>query len=811
MTTESFFGQLLRQYRKALDWTQAQLAAYAHCSVDTLRKIERGKLRPSSYLAAALADALHLPPEKRQEFIASARGLPRTGTTTTPHNLPVISNVFTGREAEITQLQHDLQDPQRRLMTITGLGGVGKTRLAVEVARRVLADFPDGVYFVPLAPVDSGKFLISAIAKVLNINLFNTVDPQSQLINHLKSRSLLLVLDNFEQLLNSLEDYVLQDILAEAPNVKLLVTSRERLHLHSEWLFELHGLAYPQENSDLIQPYPAVELFFQRAVQINPQFSLNDNVRIVAEICRRLHGLPLAIEMAVSWLRVMSYSQILEAITRDQALLITQTREMPARHRSLRAVFDHSWRLLTDEERRCLLPLAVFRGGFALEAAQAVADITPFILRQLVDKSLVRRNADDDYELHELLRQYLETHWSATEAEVVRDRHLQYYMEMVEKTSPLLEDDHNAVTMQRLERAFPNIRAALEWSLTSASRTLKGLSIIGAIYWYWQLGHVVEGQYWHESILARVPPETVTVEMARALHGASAMAFLQGNLALSEQRSQRSIHISRTINDINGLSNSVMGYGFILETRGEVEQAERAYQEVSLLLQQVGKPYLAVATFSRRCSLAISRGDIQQAEALIEQIAQLDPDGNVWAAGFLAFARGEKELFRGRYEAALHDLEQAAHDWQRIRDKLTIFLPRRRLAEALAQSGQLEAARQTYLDIYEQWKEVSNIVGMAAACCDLAHVLALMKRGDEAISYIHRGLELYRDADFEAGLSCALIKAAELYCQQGKPEQAAHFLGAAAVSPSVKHLSLYLPTWVDRDNTIECIDALSGE
>ena len=252
-------------------------------------------------------------------------------------------------------------------MTLVGPGGIGKTRLAIEAARQHVALFPDGVYFVPLAPVESPHLLASVIAEALSVSLSGSENASTQLVRALRDKRLLLVLDNFEHLLEGTG--LLTDLL-DAPNIKLVVTSRERLNLQEEWVEEVAGLAYPRGRlTGTPEAYAAVELFVQRAQQVQAGFSLADNTQAVVDICQRVEGMPLGLELAATWLRVMPCQEIAPQIERSLDFLTTAVRNVPERHRSVRAVLDHSWNLLSETERQVLARLSIFRGGFDLEAA----------------------------------------------------------------------------------------------------------------------------------------------------------------------------------------------------------------------------------------------------------------------------------------------------------------------------------------------------------------------------------------------------------------------------------------------------------
>jgi predicted ATPase len=403
-----------------------------------------------------------------------------------PHNLPPQTTPFVGRETELARIANYLETPDCRLLTLVGLGGVGKTRLALQAAAANLALFQDGVFFVSLTAVDSPEALVAHLAGALNFSPGGPLDPKAQLLNYLRSKEVLLALDNFEQLLSvpaggkqGGADWVIE-ILRAAPRVKVLTTSRERLNLQEEWVLEVGGLEYPQEDwimdserSSLFQPsnppvfqssslptlqpsnsYSAIALFIQLARRVQPDFTLSDaNQAEVIRLCRLLQGMPLGLELATTWLPVLSCTEIVAEIERDLDFLATSVRNVPDRHRSMRAVFESSWSLLSEPERNVLKRLSVFQGGFRREAALQVAGASLPLLLGLLNKSFVRRDATGRYDMHELIRQYAadKLAQSPLEKEQTKDQHCAYYAEFMRQRDGRLESTQQLETVREIE------------------------------------------------------------------------------------------------------------------------------------------------------------------------------------------------------------------------------------------------------------------------------------------------------------------------------------------------------------------------
>jgi len=348
--------------------------------------------------------------------------------TITLHNLPTDGTPFIGRELEIVEIVELLRDDQCRLLTLVGPGGMGKTRLAVEAVRHLTnADFEHSVYYVPLAPLTSVDNIVTTVIGMLGIVISDGDTPQQELVKFLNRRNLLLVMDNFEHVLEGTE--LIADILSNTPNVKVLVTSREALNLRVERIWQVRGMRFPSGSIiDDLEQYSALKLFIDRATWVSRDFSIDNQLDCVVRICQLVDGMPLGIELAASWLKSLACADIIQEIESGIDFLTTRTRDVPERHRSIRAVFDHSWDLLTTSERKVFPRLSVFRGGFTRDAAKYVAEADLMTLAGLVEKSMVRRDASGRYDIHELLRQYGEEQLVRVgKMEATRTHHAQYF------------------------------------------------------------------------------------------------------------------------------------------------------------------------------------------------------------------------------------------------------------------------------------------------------------------------------------------------------------------------------------------------
>jgi predicted ATPase/DNA-binding CsgD family transcriptional regulator len=658
------FGELLRQYRLAAGLTQGALAERAGLSVRGLSDLERGARRvPHPATVRRLVQVLNLSDVEREAVLAvrdrsaaeNASGARRTRSSAA---LLAPLTSFVGREHELDDVQRLLGDT--RLLTLTGTGGIGKTRLALHVASVVGPSFADGAVGVDLASLESPTLVPQAVAATLGVPENPGRPLLSMLADDLQKKQVLVVLDNCEHLLNAcaeLADYLLR----VCPDLKILATSREPLGIAGEVAWRVPSLAAPDLTGDLsiecLAQSDAVRLFLERATAVMPGFTLTDqNARAVSEVCQHLDGVPLAIELAAARVRVLAPAQIAERLDDRFGLLTGGSRTAPPRHQTLRAALAWSYDLLSAAERLLFDRLSVFAGGWSLEAAEGVASCErgtdPLAARtslldtlaSLVDKSLVLAEAGADgpirYRLLETLRQYGQERLTERgDAEASRRRHADFFLSLAEHAGQELHGPEQRVWLARLAQEQDNFRAALGWSIERGEQEIS-LRLSGALAGFWRSrAYVNEG--WEWLLRALKPGGGSTAVRAQALNAAASLAHYRADHATASASYAESLALWRQLGDEHGIANALEGLGITEVNRGEPDLAESPLLESLARFRALGDRLGIAGCLSNLGNLAHARRELKHAGALFQESLVLAREqGDTWHTAYVLHAQG---------------------------------------------------------------------------------------------------------------------------------------------------------------------------
>jgi len=724
---------------------------------------------------------------------------PATSRITPPHNLPNQPTAFVGREDETQTVEKLINSDANRLITLVGVGGIGKTRLALTVAERFVRPshstsmhnllFSHGVFFVPLAPVENGEALIKTVADHLKMTFAGADPARTQLLNYLAEKRILLVLDNFEHL--TTHTNLLSDILKSAPNVKLLVTSRELLRLRGEQLYEVPPLSMASQSNSLedMAGACASQLFIQSAKRVAPDFEFNEiTAPHVVRICALVGGLPLGIELSASWLEMLSIEEIGDEIEKSLDFLETDLRDVPERQRSLRAVFEYSWNLLTGDEREVFTKLAIFRGGFEREAAQKVAGASLRALTSLVNKSLIQRFPNGRYGLNKVLSQYAEEILKQRDdIDTVSDNHGMYFSDLLKKSTPLFNTRKEKMAIEMIDTEWENIHTALQHAMEAGEWEAIGEVSYPLLMYYVNRSLFKEGRDNFNKL----------ADMLKAKHGEDELywrvrtyqAWLMSRLA---DYADSWAYIApaeayfRTHNTLTDMGEALNLMSYVKMMQGDYAASVAYAEEAMTYAQHAPQEHLTWYMSQGNLGYAeFLRGNQQKALAIYEEIVQRMVENNDYSPngiGYMLNNKGEILRSLGKFDESLALFQEAFDIFEAHNIK-------RGMAFTLNNIGGIEVANeniakaQTYYERgYLLNKEIGDQNGIAHSLSAMGNNQMYIGNVKEAKTYYEKSLAIRKKIGELRGIADSLIDLGGVYSlTEDYPTALKHFYEAQAI------------------------------
>lgn len=713
-----------------IGWLRQQTVLTSVAEANALLDAARmASLRDDDPLEAELVQQLDAVPAIGVEQMHPAIFFRPQNMRTARTNLPSVPTPFVGRTRDLADISRRLTDPACRLLTLVGPGGIGKTRLAIQAAQTLMEEqspFQQGIYFVSLAPVSAANAMPSAIADALNHRFYGALSLDQQLLNYLSDKALLLVLDNFEHLMECTG--LISEILRAAPGVRILVTSRERLNLLEEWVFDVRELNYPAHETETdIEAYDAVQLFFQHARRVHIGFNLTPRQKpAVIRICRLVGGMPLAIELASAWVRVLPCEAIAGEIERSLDILESSARNIEDRHRTMRAAFHQIWQWLPVEEGEVFKKLSLFRGGFTRDAAEQVAGASLRVLAALMDKSLIRCEVDGRYQMHQLLRQYAEEQLShnAEAVKRVNNAYAAYYIGLLKQRESALHSARQREANQELEVEIDNIRAA--WRLAVDEANLALLQDGGYCY---ELFCDMQGRY-------------------QECNDAFALAIERlESVDVSEERD-----FALAI-----LNNASGGTSIRL---GRFAEAQLSFHESLTLYQRIGRrpPHgFDTEPLSNLGLLAVIAGNYGAAVAYGEEALKRIQASDKLNLTYTLYVLATATYSQAQPEAAFKYAGKAYEISRALGDKYFsayVLIVMGNIAQALED---YDKAWEYYQTSYQFKQDANEFGGMAIALNCMARIAWLQQDYPTAKKLFQEGHDLYTDVNDPGGLATSLF------------------------------------------------------
>ncbi|HUF37473.1 MAG TPA: adenylate/guanylate cyclase domain-containing protein [Anaerolineales bacterium] len=658
-----------------------------------------------------------------------------------PHNLPLQMTPFFGRERELERLQDLLQRPAVRVVTLLGPGGTGKTRLSIELAGSLLETFADGVFFIPLAAISDPDLVPSAIAQTIGVREGGGLPPIDNLKAYLKEKQILFVLDNLEQVIDCAAQVA--GLLQAAPGLKIAATSRVPLRISGEQEFPVSPLPVPvgPGGPDDLLGFESVRLFVSAVQAADPEFVVTaENAAVIADICRRLDGLPLALEIAAARSKLLPLPEILKRVKESLKVLSRRDRDLPARQQTLQAAIDWSYDLLEPEDRIVFARLGAFVGSFTLTAAEKICDPDGNIdildsIEVLLDNSLVRRSAQEveetRFEMLLTIRDFaLEKLAESGELDQTRGVHANFFARTSEMLMYRLFSTGATAALYDLELDYGNYRAALDWGLEAPGRLAVSAQIINNINWFWfRHGRFQEGRAWSEKVLAKTTTGDISVVRGFALTTSALMAMWEADLHTALGYMEEGLEIFQFLEITEGIANASLGAGVVLINQGRDAEAQTHLENVVRLMDEIQFPYFKAIAMVHLANAALGLGKSEEARGWLDQAESIAAqEGDSWLKAFATNNKGEVARVEGDYgraQAYYEETERLFQDADARGDQARLVHTYGYLEQ---HAGNLDRAERLFRESLDQFIALGNKRGIAECMAGLAGVAA--RRGE---------------------------------------------------------------------------------
>jgi predicted ATPase/transcriptional regulator with XRE-family HTH domain len=791
------FGSRLRQHRQAAGLTQEELAERSGVSVKAISALERGhRRRPYPNTVRALARALDLTDEERSALatLASHRETVVADTGTFQPVLPSAPAALIGRSHELREITGLLRSGQVRLLTVTGAGGVGKTRLALAAGEDLAGDVDGRVAFVPLAPLSDPALVLPTIAQTLGLSEAGDIAVQQLLVECLRDNAWLLVLDNVEHVLDASSDVA--ELLAACPRLMIIATSRAPLRVRAEHEYPLRPLALPEmsyiPSLDEVAGASSVQLFLERARTAVPDFDLTQtNYVAVAAICRRLDGLPLALELVAARMRFLSPAELLARLDHVLPLLVGGSRDLPQRQQTMQAAIGWSYDLLHQQERALFRRLSIFAGGWTLEAAEAVTawdevsrEKVLSLLASLVEQSLAvvetDQNGSTRYRMLEPVRQFAAERVEPYEAIQLSDQHLAWNLALAQRGAQELRGPHQQLWLDRLEHEHDNLRTALGWAQHEPGRNQAGLQLATALWRFWETrGYLTEARRWLAHALAANEDAPATLR-AEGLNAAGNLARDQGDHVQAVAFYEESLALCREIGNVYGMARALNNLGNTMQDEARYREATLSYYEALAMFRTLGQEW-DIANALNNLGIALGFcGDYDQATRLLEEaIALRERIGDTSYRARSLDALGVVMQKQGKLDRAASLHEESLALRRQLGDSRGIAISLNNLGQVARYRGDYSKANLLLEESLLLRRLVGDKHGIVATLRSLADVARHRGNHVRALDLYQGSLAQRQQTGVSEGVVDTLFGVAAVAAAGGDAIRAARLLGAS--------------------------------